>query len=324
MSAGFGTIAPFRTNYGAATATSPGILTTSAQSKLGPMTWITAHQDSTAEALLALWRLDQDTGSDLRVFNQTATDAAFSPGLKGTQSGTEIGLSLYAVITTDSGTNPAMVLGAYKANNTKVTTRSLCKWLNYDTYVLDLIPLNAGANAALSWGTQVAAAPAFTTRSSGTRTVLFGAINASTMDYAIGVEASGPWISCPQANSTYAVNLYAGITKIVTFRGDGQRTYTGGAVRKSRIALTTPVTIAVTDDIVFVKLTTPGAVAVSWPASPVAGQEYCVVDATGDANTNNITHTPAAGNFNGAGTKVQNVAYSRLTGAYTGAEWIGS
>jgi hypothetical protein len=71
-----------------------------------------------------------------------------------------------------------------------------------------------------------------------------------------------------------------------------------------RVALTTPVTVAAaTDYAVVTDLTAPGAVAVNLPAG-VDGQIFVVVDGKGDAATNNVTITPAAGTIGGAATIV--------------------
>ncbi len=71
-----------------------------------------------------------------------------------------------------------------------------------------------------------------------------------------------------------------------------------------RVALTTPVTVAAaTDYAVVTDLTTPGAVAVNLPAG-VDGQVFVIVDGKGDAGTNNITITPAAGTIAGSATLV--------------------
>jgi len=81
----------------------------------------------------------------------------------------------------------------------------------------------------------------------------------------------------------------------------------------TRVALTTPVTVAATDYAVIVKLTTPAAVAVSLPAG-AAGRTFVVVDGTGDAYTNNITITAnGTDKIQGAATYVVNENYGSLT-----------
>lgn len=88
-----------------------------------------------------------------------------------------------------------------------------------------------------------------------------------------------------------------------------------------RVATTTPVTVAAaTDCVVVTNLGVAGAVAVNLPAG-VTGQMFAIVDGKGDAATNNITITPAAGNINGAGTYVINGDRNGIIIAYNGTEW---
>lgn len=71
-----------------------------------------------------------------------------------------------------------------------------------------------------------------------------------------------------------------------------------------RVATTTPVTVAsATDFAIVTDLSVAGAVAVNLPAG-VNGQVFIVVDGKGDASTNNVTITPAAGTIGGAASLV--------------------
>jgi hypothetical protein len=224
----------------------------------------------------------------------------------------------------DSGANPLFVFRSRIGAATAVTVRPLFSWQNGASDVLSLLPLNSGANSALSWGTQSGAVPpAFTTRSSGTRLVLFSDLGASSSDYAIGYGPSGVlWNSISQATSNREFRWYGGTSTIARLFGDGTLQTTGGKIKKYRIALTSPVTIAVTDDIVEVNLTTPGPVVINYPATPEVGREYVVIDGKGDSLVNNHTHTPAAGNINGAATVLAAINYYRSKASYNGTQWL--
>lgn len=88
-----------------------------------------------------------------------------------------------------------------------------------------------------------------------------------------------------------------------------------------RVAIATPVTVlATTDCVIVTDLTTPGAVAVNLPAG-VSGQVFTVVDGKGDAGTNNITITPAAGLINGSATYVIDSNRAGVSLAYNGTSW---
>lgn len=88
-----------------------------------------------------------------------------------------------------------------------------------------------------------------------------------------------------------------------------------------RVAIATPVTVlATTDCVIVTDLTVAGAVAVNLPAG-VSGQVFTVVDGKGDAGTNNITITPAAGTINGAATYVIDSNRAGVSLAYNGTSW---
>jgi hypothetical protein len=65
------------------------------------------------------------------------------------------------------------------------------------------------------------AAPSFTTRSVGTKLLLWNQIGATDADYALGIDGAGNiWYGVPQATSTYGHRFYAGTTVIADIRGD--------------------------------------------------------------------------------------------------------
>ena len=69
-------------------------------------------------------------------------------------------------------------------------------------------------------------------------------------------------------------------------------------------------------------MTTPAAVTVNLPASPVAGDIYLIKDGKGDATTNNITVDPdGATTIDGAATAILNTNYGFMQVCYNGTEW---
>jgi hypothetical protein len=78
---------------------------------------------------------------------------------------------------------------------------------------------------------------------------------------------------------------------------------------------------ATTDHIIIVNKTTGAATTVNLPGSPTTGLTYVIKDGKGDANTNNITITPAAGNIDGSGTFVMTTNYASKTIVYNGTQW---
>jgi len=88
-----------------------------------------------------------------------------------------------------------------------------------------------------------------------------------------------------------------------------------------RTALTTPVNFTATDYAVAVNLTTPGAVSVVFPAG-VTGILYSVIDAKGDAATNNITVTATGGQLiNGSASFVINDNFGGIVAQFDGDGW---
>ena len=64
--------------------------------------------------------------------------------------------------------------------------------------------------------------PTFTTRSLGTKIVLYPSVSVSAVDYAMGMQSSSLWQSIPQNTSSYFFRWYAGTNNIMSLRGDGE------------------------------------------------------------------------------------------------------
>jgi hypothetical protein len=98
--------------------------------------------------------------------------------------------------------------------------------------------INGATGNRIDFGAAGAAWPSFTTRSVGTKLVLFPAVGASAVDYAIGIGAGGGlWNSV--ANSSYSFSWYAGENAIATLSGTGNLTVSGSFVsNKSNSVLT--------------------------------------------------------------------------------------
>ena len=90
-----------------------------------------------------------------------------------------------------------------------------------------------------------------------------------------------------------------------------------------RTAIVSPVTMTALNEVVVCKLTVAGAVAVTLPPLPVAGQVVEVIDGTGDAGSNNITITPATGTINGGANMIIAMNYGRARFVRSATEWLG-
>ena len=104
--------------------------------------------------------------------------------------------------------------------------------------------LNGSTGNRIDFNTGGVAAPAFTTRSAGTKIVLFPNIDAASVDYALGIENSTLWQSVSSSSAQF--KWYGGTTNIATLSGAGaltisstlslgiQATTTSHAVRADR------------------------------------------------------------------------------------------
>lgn len=76
-----------------------------------------------------------------------------------------------------------------------------------------------------------------------------------------------------------------------------------------------------TDDILIVNKASGASTAVTLPSSPETGRRVTVKDGKGDANSNNITISAAAGNIDGSATLVISTAYGVKNLIYNGTQW---
>ena len=80
------------------------------------------------------------------------------------------------------------------------------------------ITLNNVTSNVINFGTAGLGIPTFTTRSVGTKVLLYQALSASSGDVAIGVATNTLWLSVPTSNDSFA--LFAGTTNIASFKGN--------------------------------------------------------------------------------------------------------
>lgn len=112
----------------------------------------------------------------------------------------------------------------------------------------------------------------------------------------------------------------------VALAGANEPTTVGGILTVSgnqryarRTSLSTTTNVSATTDFI-VGINVSPAATVNLP-SAVAGMVYLIHDESGAAATNNITITPAAGNIDGAGTKVINTNYGWYALYSDGSNW---
>jgi len=88
--------------------------------------------------------------------------------------------------------------------------------------------LNGATSNRVEWSAVGTGAPAFTTRSAGTKLLMYPAISGSQVDYAMGIDAATLWSSIPVASSSFYFKWYGGQTQVASLDGTGAFTAVGG------------------------------------------------------------------------------------------------
>lgn len=87
--------------------------------------------------------------------------------------------------------------------------------------------LNGATGNRIDFNNNGTAAPAFTTRSAGSKIVLYPLTNSTNTDYAIGINSGTFWSSVPQYDAALTFKWFGGITEIASLDGLGNQILTG-------------------------------------------------------------------------------------------------
>jgi hypothetical protein len=88
--------------------------------------------------------------------------------------------------------------------------------------------LNGATSNRVDFNTNGTGVPAFTTRSVGTKLVLYPSLSGSVTDYAMGIAAATMWSSVPENNSGFKFKWYGATTEVASLDGAGAFTAVGG------------------------------------------------------------------------------------------------
>jgi len=86
---------------------------------------------------------------------------------------------------------------------------------------LGQVYLNGATSNRIDFNTNGTGAPAFTTRSAGTKLLIYPSLSGSVADYAIGIDAATLWSSIPENNSGFKFKWYGATTEIASLDGAG-------------------------------------------------------------------------------------------------------
>lgn len=172
-----------------------------------------------AAALLQQWGISDVTlanGSFYMTNNAGAPGSAIFEPVFGMQA-TAGRANIIQAVTDDAAATPAaLIFRSYGPASAALASKNPFEWRNAGTVLWTMAP---GGQLVSS---PAAAAPAFTTRSTGAKIILASAITGSAVDYGVGAEANFTWFSTPQANSTYGFKWYGGTTQVALLQGSGR------------------------------------------------------------------------------------------------------
>lgn len=173
------------------------------------------------------------------------------------------------------------------ATGVYLNTTAQYTWSNNQTFT-------AGANAILLtnatsnwiyWNTNGVAPPSVTTRSTGTKLVLWPAISSTGVDYAIGIESGTLWYSVPTPNEKF--QWYANTTSIMIANTTGlYHTGVVNAVSHTSGATYGGATAGMSSNATIIGISTNTTV-----NSSISSSQVQVANSTGTANLNAISLT---------------------------------
>ena len=107
--------------------------------------------------------------------------------------------------------------------------------------------LNGSTSNRIDWAGAGTGAPTFTTRTDGTKVVLYPALSGSTVDYAIGIDAATMWSSVPENGDSFNFKWYGAETLVANLSGTGNFTTVGDVAVNGGDLTTTAATFNLID-----------------------------------------------------------------------------
>ena len=168
-----------------------------------------------------------DTGSGLTGGPITTTGTVSilaNTGIVANSTGTYVNAAYIGTLTANNANNLGGVAATSYVNTSGNYT--LSGNLTFTSGANAIVLSNATSNWVY-WDASGATPPTFTTRSAGTKLVLYPALNAVQADYALGIEAATLWSSVPVSSDSFKFKWYGGTTEAASLSGAGQLTVLG-------------------------------------------------------------------------------------------------
>jgi hypothetical protein len=186
------------------------------------------YSDPNGTSVLTRVSLWSGTTSALHI-NDVAGAASYNNIMSAANDG---GTKLVAFVNgstrnTDGGNNAVVIRndgGPFVLGSTSQITTVAGSYVGIPTDLIisggvDAIQFNNATSNYITWNTAGVAAPTFTTRSAGTKLVLYPSLAASAADYAIGIENNTLWNSVINTGAQF--KWYGGTTLALTLSGAG-------------------------------------------------------------------------------------------------------
>jgi len=130
----------------------------------------------------------------------------------------------------------AATFSASASSAASVTINPAANWSLTNPQLL--ISSNASGIQWMSFGTGDRNTPTFTTRSVGTKIVLYSGVAAAAVDHGIGVGTAITWISAPTATS-HRTSIYGGTSELASFRNSGIYAELAGSSTQGQVTIGT-------------------------------------------------------------------------------------
>lgn len=170
-------------------------------------------------------RVTSSTGTNQTRLQVSNTGGSFQFGIDSS-TGNNFGLGNYSRVIWNDGAHPLVLTTNSAARltigstGTSTFTGQIASTLANNTADGGgQLYLNGATGNRIDFNTAGVAAPAFTTRSAGTKIVLYPSLSASAADFALGIQSGSLWQSVE--NSSAFFRWYAGTTQVASLSGAG-------------------------------------------------------------------------------------------------------